>query len=83
MTKSKKIVKEEIVKKISWVKKSVNIIKSWITSQGIEGMLGLILGLILWVCSFKIAAGFAFGVFATKNWDLAKSYLMGLLISKK
>ena len=29
-------------------------------------------GLILWTFGFKIYAGFAFGVFATRNWDIVK-----------
>ena len=42
-------------------------------------ILGLIAGLVLWALGYKIYAGFAFGVFATRNWDLAKSWVKGLL----
>ena len=45
----------------------------------IEGVLGFILGLVLWTFGYKIYAGFAFGVFATRNWDLLKSWVKGLL----
>jgi len=57
------------------LKNIISIIKSWIVSNGIEGALGLLLGLILWVLGYKIWAGVSFGVFAHKNWDIVKSWL--------
>tara|TARA_R110000803_G_scaffold104861_2_gene173069 strand:+ start:240 stop:503 length:264 start_codon:yes stop_codon:yes gene_type:complete len=63
----------------SWFKRTFNVIKNWIVGNGIEGILGLVSGLILWFFGFKIYAGFAFGVFATRNWDLAKSEILKLI----
>ena len=71
-----KTIKKQAEEKISFIKKIYNSIKSWIVGNGIEGVLGLILGLILWSFGFKIYAGFAFGVFATRNWDLAKAWIL-------
>tara|TARA_R110000822_G_scaffold24528_1_gene74622 strand:- start:63 stop:338 length:276 start_codon:yes stop_codon:yes gene_type:complete len=65
--------------KLSWVKRTFNAVKGWILGNGIEGILGLVLGLLLWSFGFKIYAGFAFGVFATRNWDLAKSKIVKLI----
>ena len=64
---------------LNFIKKIFTIVKDWIVANGIEGVLGLIAGLILWAFGYKIYAGFAFGVFATRNWDLAKSWVKGLL----
>jgi len=75
----KKAVKKEVVKKLSATKKTINVVKTWLEANGIEGILGLIAGLLLWAFSYKIYAGFAFGVFATRNWDLVKSWVKGLL----
>ena len=75
----KKKTKKLTVKKLSSLKKFYNTIKSWIVGNGIEGILGLILGLLLWSFGFKVYAGFAFGVFATRNWDLIKGWVKVLL----
>jgi hypothetical protein len=64
---------------LNFIKKIFTIVKDWIVANGIEGVLGLIAGLILWAFGYKIYAGFAFGVFATRNWDLLKSWVKGLL----
>jgi hypothetical protein len=64
---------------LNFIKKIFTIVKGWIVANGIEGVLGLIAGLILWAFGYKIYAGFAFGVFATRNWDLAKSWVKSLL----
>ena len=66
-------------KVLEFIKKIFNAVKAWLEGNGIEGVLGLIAGLILWVFGYKIYAGFAFGVFATRNWDLLKSWVKGLL----
>ena len=66
-------------KVLDFIKKIFTIVKDWIVANGVEGVLGLIAGLILWAFGYKIYAGFAFGVFATRNWDLAKGWLLGLL----
>jgi hypothetical protein len=64
---------------LNFIKKIFTIVKGWVVANGIEGVLGLIAGLILWAFGYKIYAGFAFGVFATRNWDLAKSWVKNLL----
>lgn len=75
----KKVVKKEIVEKLSAAKKVINAIKAWLKGNGIEGILGLIIGLLLWSFGYKIYAGFALGVFATRNWDLVKGWLLKVL----
>jgi len=60
---------------LNFIKKIFTIVKDWIVANGIEGVLGLIAGLLLWAFGYKIYAGFAFGVFATRNWDLLKSWV--------
>jgi predicted small integral membrane protein len=57
------------------LKNLFNGIKSWLISNGIEGILGLALGLILWSFGYKIFAGFSFGVFATRNWDILVNFI--------
>jgi len=57
------------------LKKIIALIKSWIVSNGIEGALGLLLGLVLWTFGYKIWAGVSFGVFAHKDWDIVKAWL--------
>jgi hypothetical protein len=76
---AKKAVKKVVVEKLSFIKKIYNTVKLWAVGNGIEGFLGLIVGLLLWPLGFKIYAGFAFGVFATRNWDLLKDWVKGLL----
>ena len=63
---------------LDFIKKIYNVIKTWVVLNGIEGIVGLIAGLILWVFGFKIYAGFAFGVFATVNWNLFKTKVLKL-----
>ena len=64
--------------KLSWFKRTFNAVKGWILGNGIEGILGLILGLVFWSFGYKIYAGFAFGIFATRNWDLFKNWVISL-----
>jgi len=79
MARKKKVVKEEIIEKISLIKKVYNKVKDWVIANGIEGIAGAIIGILLWVTGFKIYAGFALGVFATRNWDIVKSWFLKLL----
>ena len=72
----KKSTKKQLVAKTTLIKKIYNSVKSWVLGNGIEGFLGLILGLLLWSFGFKVYAGFAFGVFATRNWDLLKDWVV-------
>ena len=65
------------------IKKLLSVIKNWLVDNGIEGILGLILGIFLWIFGYKIWAGFAFGVFATKNWDIIKKFISNKLSNKK
>jgi len=64
---------------LNFIKSIFNIVKNWIVANGIEGVLGLIAGLFLWTFGYKVYAGFAFGVFATRNWDIVKSWVKSLL----
>jgi hypothetical protein len=64
------------------IKKLVSLVKNWFVSNGFEGILGLIIGIFLWVFGYKIGAGVAFGVFATKNWEIIKGFILNK-ISKK
>ena len=66
-------------KVLDFLKKIFTIIKDWIVANGVEGVLGLIAGLILWTFGYKVWAGFAFGVFATRNWDIVKAWVLKLL----
>jgi len=65
-------------KVIELIKKVYGLIKDWVISNGVEGILGLIVGLVLWIMGYKIWAGFSFGIFATRNWDILKSWLTKL-----
>lgn len=74
------ILKHLIMKKVlDFIKKIFIIIKDWVVANGVEGVAGLIAGLVLWTFGYKIYAGFAFGVFATRNWDIAKAWVSKLL----
>jgi hypothetical protein len=66
-------------KVLDFIKKIFTIVKDWIVANGVEGVLGLIAGLILWAFGYKIYAGFAFGVFATRNWDIVKAWVLKLI----
>lgn len=66
-------------KVLDFIKKIFTIVKDWIVANGVEGVLGLIAGLILWTFGYKIYAGFAFGVFATRNWDIVKTWVSKLV----
>ena len=66
-------------KVLDFIKKIFTIVKDWIVANGVEGVLGLIAGLILWTFGYKIYAGFAFGVFATRNWDIVKAWVSKLI----
>jgi hypothetical protein len=64
---------------LDFLKKVLSVVKDWIVANGVEGVLGLLVGLVLWVLGYKVYAGFAFGVFATRNWDIVKNWLKGLI----
>jgi len=66
-------------KVLNFITNIFTVVKDWIVANGVEGVLGLIAGLLLWSFGFKIYAGFAFGVFATRNWDLAKAWVLKLI----
>ena len=70
---------KKVAEKVSAVKKVINAIKAWLLANGVEGILGVIAGVALWIFGYKIYAGFAFGVFATRNWDLIKGWVLKLL----
>ena len=66
-------------KVLNFVKTIFTVVKDWIVANGVEGVAGLIAGLVLWTLGYKVYAGFAFGVFATRNWDIAKAWVSKLL----
>lgn len=66
-------------KVLDFIKKIISIVKNWVVANGVEGVLGLIVGLVLWTLGYKIWAGFSFGVFATRNWDIVKAWLLRVL----
>jgi hypothetical protein len=63
-------------KVLEFIKKVYSVCKDWIISNGVEGVLGLLVGLVLWIMGYKIWAGFSFGVFATRNWDILKAWIL-------
>ena len=63
-------------KVIEFIKKTNGVCASWVKKNGIEGVLGLGAGIVLWIFGYKIWAGFSFGVFATRNWDILKSWFL-------
>ena len=65
-------------KVLNLLKKIYSIVKSWIVANGIEGISGFIIGLILLTFGYKFYSGIAFGVFACKNWDIVKCWYKGL-----
>ena len=60
------------------IKNILNTIKNWFIGNGVEGILGLIIGIILLVMRLEFYSGLAFGVFACKNWELLKTWIMKL-----
>ena len=79
---SKTIFKTKTIKMkkaLEFLKKVFDKVKSWVVSTGIEGVIGLLAGCILWVIGYKIWAGFALGVFATRNWDILKVWMKKFL----
>jgi hypothetical protein len=66
-------------KVIDFVKNAFNVSKAWVLKNGVEGVAGLFVGLGLWAFGYKVWAGFAFGVFATRNWDILKAWVLSKL----
>ena len=64
-------------KVLDFIKTIFTVVKDWVVANGVEGVAGLIAGLVLWTLGYKVYAGFAFGVFATRNWDIAKVIVTG------
>lgn len=69
-------------KVIEYVKKVIGLVKTWVLTIGIDGLGGGILGIILWIFGFKIYAGFALGIFASKNMDILKKFISEKFINK-
>lgn len=66
-------------KVLNFIKTIFTVVKDWVVANGVEGVVGLIAGLVLWTLGYKVYAGFAFGVFATRNWDIVKAWVSKLL----
>lgn len=64
---------------INYLKKAYAGIKTWFVKNGITGIGGLIAGVLLFILGYKFYAGIAFGVFATRNWDIIVDYVSDLL----
>lgn len=69
-------------KVIDFIKKAYKLSVKWIKANGVTGIFGLILGFGLWIAGYQIIAGFCFGVFATRNWDILVNYINEILESK-
>jgi len=57
------------------IKLILSKIWSWIKGLEVEGVLGLVLGIWLLFQGWKLWAGIAIGVYATKQWDLIKTWI--------
>ena len=68
---------------INYVKNTINAIKAWFEKNGVTGIGGLIAGVLLFMFGYKFYSGIAFGVFATRNWDIIVEYIKTLLTSEK
>jgi len=64
---------------LNFIQQIYTVVKNWVVANGIEGILGLVAGIALRVLGYKVWAGFAFGVFATRNFDILKAWVNGLL----
>lgn len=64
-------------------KKICLTVKKWFISNGFEGILGLILGVFLFLFGNKFWAGISLGVFVTKNWDIIKGFLLSKMSKTK
>jgi len=62
---------------------TLSLIKEWIAKTGLEGFLGLGIAAVLLVLGFKFAAGISAGFFVSKNWDIIKNYVVGLIKKNK
>jgi hypothetical protein len=67
------------MKVLNFIKRIFTAVKDWIVANGVEGVAGAIAGGVLWTLGYKVYAGFALGVFATRNWDLFKAWVSKLL----
>ncbi len=56
--------------------KTYNVIKSWIKANDVEGVLGLLVGIVALIFGYNVAAGTAFGIFGTKNYMILKNYIV-------
>ncbi len=54
----------------------MELLKSWLVKTGLEGFLGLGIGIFLLITGAKFWSGIAFGFFVTKNWDILKNYVL-------
>lgn len=64
---------------INFFKKSYEVARNWVVSNGITGIAGLVAGLALWAFGYKILAGVSFGVFATRNWDIFVEWVKSVI----
>jgi len=60
---------------IDFIKKWYGKTKNFVVSKGFTALSSVAIGIGLWIFGYKIAAGVAFGVFLTKNWEILKDSL--------
>lgn len=64
---------------INFFKKYYDLVKGWVVSNGITGIAALVAGLGLWAFGYKIWAGVALGIFATRNWDIFVEWVKSVI----
>mgnify|MGYP001595848158 FL=1 len=62
------------MKIFDYLKNAYDVVKSFIVTKGFTALVSLGIGVGLWIFGYKIYAGIAFGVFATRNWDILKGF---------
>lgn len=75
--------KENMEQSTNYLNETFNTIKTWFFKNGLTGIGGLIIGIILFIFGFKFYSGIAFGVFGTRNWDIIVDYIKSLIIKSK
>lgn len=57
-------------------KKFIDSIISWVKGNGVEGVLGAVLGTWFFFLGWYFFSGLAFGVFVCKNWEMIKKWII-------
>ena len=59
---------------INFVNKIYTVVKNWVIANDVEGILGLVVGIITLILGYNVAAGVCFGIFGTKNYEIFKAW---------